>query len=360
MKKTLCSALLLLALAPCAFAAAPKLTDYEHHFYTPESLAYMAKLDPEGYPYYDTEKKILYVAKGISFNLGSTPSGYDIVEIGPERIKAMKKAGIDVAYLSHATNYEELSDRPGAVELAKSINNTVAKAVKKYPEYFRGTITLPVGNIEASLQEMDRCVNELGFRIWHTHSNYMGLGHLDDDKYRPLLKRAAELGIPVYVHPHVPGYDRIAEMGGAMAGAGFGYGVDVMTTVFRLIVKGVFDDIPNLRIIIGHMGEYFPYYIERIDNRFSYPTGGVSNNKHVPSYYFKNGQISFTTSGTTQLSTFKCAKESIGIDNILYGSDYPYEAPEDSVNYVKNLPLTEEERAKLYEGNGARLTGAAK
>ena len=67
MKKTLCSALLLLALAPCAFAAAPKLTDYEHHFYTPESLAYMAKLDPEGYPYYDTEKKILYVAKGISF-----------------------------------------------------------------------------------------------------------------------------------------------------------------------------------------------------------------------------------------------------------------------------------------------------
>lgn len=245
MRKFVLALFLVMVLAGAAFGdGAPRLTDFEHHFYTPESLEFMAKLDPKGYPYYDAEKKEMHVAAGVTVPLGSIPAGCDIEEIGPARIAAMTRAGIDVAYLSHSTGFEEISNLPGAVELARSINDTIAEAVKKYPDRFRGTITLPVGNVEEALKEMERCVKELGFRVWHTHSSYVGLGHLDDDKYRPLLKKAAELGIPVYIHPHVTSFDRINEMGGAVAGAGFGFGVDVMTTTLRLMVKGVFDDLP--------------------------------------------------------------------------------------------------------------------
>jgi predicted TIM-barrel fold metal-dependent hydrolase len=177
-----------------------KVIDLENHFSTP--LNKQALRQSTGYPRSEE-------GRGIGFFedtwIPEPPGEPDrkLADLGEGRIRAMDEAGIDIAVLSLLASGVEPLDPAVGVEVARDANDRLAAAVSAYPDRLIGTATVAVKATEEALRELERCVKELGFKIWFAHSNF-GDSYLDEPRYWPLLAKAEELGVPIYLHPTAP------------------------------------------------------------------------------------------------------------------------------------------------------------
>ena len=279
-----------------------------------------------------------------------------------ERVAVMDRYGIDTQIVSCAGGFERF-DTQTAIDVAQKTNNEFYEWGRQYPGRFMGYATLIPTSVEASIKELERCKSELGFKFWNTHSNFTST-YIDDDQYFPLLKRAAELNIAVYLHPGPPAIDRLNGVGPILSG-GLGYHVDTCITLVRLIGKGVFDRLPGLKVLLGHLGEAMPFMIDRIDSMSGHqpakpdsPAGGTSRpgNEHPVSYYFENN-IFVTTSGNFSRAAFNCTRERLGIYRMLFGTDFPIEDYGRSLDFLNSLSLTQVEREMLFYANAREIFG---
>ena len=335
-----------------------KKYDLEHHFYFPELIDHF-KTRTE-VPYIDTVSNIFYLREGIEMKIGldSLPdlpemknmTILDLLSLPIEaHLKDMDAQGVDVAVMSVSSGIEDLP-HDEAVYFARKANDTVAEMMKKYPDRIMGSAALPTPYVEDAITELERCIGELGFKYWHTHSNYLH-EHLYDPKFEPLLAKAEELGCAIYIHPTLSDDADMKGLGYLYPAAGIGFGQDVMKTTVRLVMDGVFDRHPNLKIIVGHLGEYIPFVLDRLDNRLSCIPEPAIKMKHKFSYYVQNGNILVTTSGNTSDEAFECTMKVFGIDKIMFGSDYGYEDFAEQVNFVKNQNISQEDKDKVWGGN---------
>ena len=325
-----------------------KLIDLEHHFYDQSTIDAMAAR--KGYPHYDEQADIIQWNELISMPQGLLLKR--LLNVGEARVAEMDKLGITTAVVSTAQGVEDL-DPSESVELAKKTNDAVYELTKRYHGRFLGSAILPSRDVEAACAEMERCVKELGFVCWHTHSN-LGPESLEDEKFLPLFKKAAELGIYIYLHPTLPQMESLGQYGFTLAGPGAGFTVDTMLSVLKLIVAGVFDKVPETKLLLGHLGEAIPFLLDRIDNRLNFLPNPSLKNAHKPSYYFRNN-IMVTTSGNMSPEAFACTQKVLGIENIMFGSDYPFEDPSHMVEFIESLPLSVPEREALYYKNAEKL-----
>jgi len=138
--------------------------------------------------------------------------------------------------------------------------------------------------------------------------------------------------------------------------AGWGFAVETSLHALRLIMSGVFDQFPDLIIILGHMGEGIPFYLQRIDNRYllQFKIGAVKEMRKLPSEYFKDNFV-ITTSGVAQQSSLQLSLEELGADRILYAADYPYESVDESVKFIDEAKTSDSDKHKIYHGNAERL-----
>jgi predicted TIM-barrel fold metal-dependent hydrolase len=330
-----------------------KRIDLENHFVTP--MWTKALQGNKGYPK-------VHPAKGLGFAadawLPLSDTGPKLAEVGEGRLKLMDAAGVDYAVLSLTSPAAEQFRVEISKRVAENANDVLAALMKQYPERFGGFAALAPKDPAWSVQELERCIKELGFSGWETHSNF-GDSHLDEEKYWPLLAKAQELDIPIYLHPAVPKIPELREFGMVLAGPTFGFGVEVSYTFMRMIVRGVFDKFPNLKMIMGHYGEAFPFLVDRVDRAYmqghSTPNPGIGpGSKELASYYVKR-HLWVTTSGNYLPAAFVCSRDGLGMDRILLGTDFPYEDMSDCMSYLAGLPLTEDEKAKLYETNARAL-----
>lgn len=325
-----------------------RLIDFENHFYdvsVPEALA--NRVTP---PMYNKETDIITWYNDINMPQGKLMP--PLLNVGDERVKLMDELGIDTAVISCSPGAETL-DKEESVIACKATNRALYEVTKKYPGRFLGSAILPVKDIDESVKELEKCVKEYGFVAWHTHSNY-GDTSPDDIQYRVLFNKAAELGIYVYLHPQLTNNPRLKGYGFGLAGPALGFTLDTLTSISRLILSGIFDEIPDLKIVLGHLGEAMPFLLDRMDNRIRLIPNDPIKNKELPSYYFKKN-IMVSVSGNMSPAAFKCTKDVLGIDNIVFATDHPFENAKDMVEFVKNLSLTEEEREKLCFKNAEKL-----
>jgi predicted TIM-barrel fold metal-dependent hydrolase len=127
----------------------------------------------------------------------------------------------------------------------------------------------------------------------------------------------------------------------------------------RLILSGAFDAFPGLKVVLGHYGEGLPFFMQRMNWAFERPhakadKGAVVSLNHKPSDYFLSNYL-VTTSGNYLPAAFKCTREALGIDRIMFGTDYPYEDLDECSAFLNGLDLSAEEENLLYEGNATRL-----
>ncbi|MCL2493235.1 MAG: amidohydrolase family protein [Clostridiales bacterium] len=330
-----------------------KLYDLENHFYdlaTVEALA-----NRKGYPYYDKTHKVIRWTEQITMAFDAIHD--KLVDVGEGRLATMDRVGITTAVISPSQALEEL-DPSESVGLTKKNNDTVYEMTQRYPGRYLGSAALPVKDVSAACKELERCVRELGFVCWHTHSNYTDAA-ANDERFVPIFETAAELGVYVYLHPTLPTYNGqiyagLGDFDFTLAGPGAGFTVDTMLTTLKLIASGLFDRVPKTKLVIGHFGEAIPFLLDRIDNRLSFMPNPKLRNQRKPSDYFRDN-IYVTTSGNMSAAAFRCTRDVLGIEKIIFGSDYPYEGIDAMTDFVKNLELTEEERELLFFKNAEKL-----
>jgi predicted TIM-barrel fold metal-dependent hydrolase len=333
-----------------------KRIDFEAHFYTPKYVETMYR--NKGYPRFAEDEKTKGRRLWYNPEVGQPFAEFllnDLLDLGSERLKKMDRCGVDVQMLSlSAPGLEQLEPNTGAA-LAKSANDALFEVIRKYPDRFMGYAALAPKNPEAAADEMERCVKELGFKGWNTHSNY-GDSYLDDKKYWPIIGLCERLGVPIYVHPTVPAIAQVKGYGFALAGAPFGFGLETELCMMRLIYSGVFDAFPTLKIILGHLGEGLPFILKRIDWAYVKPfdPSARPNLARMPGQYVRDN-VYVTTSGNYYGPAFKCTYDALGIDRILLGTDYPYEDPEECIEFVEGLPISREDKEKIYSGNARQL-----
>ncbi len=236
---------------------------------------------PEGKPlvialeehYYDPE-----VAKTFDGPEGRAPEiRRRLDDLGELRLKEMDEAGIDVQVLSHGAPSTQRLDAPTAVRLARDANDRLAKVIAARPDRFAGFAALPTPDPKAAATELDRAISELGFKGAMVHGLTNGV-FFDDKRFWPIFERAQALDVPLYVHPAAPHsavvdayYKDYVKDFPAILNAAWGFTVETATQGIRLVLSGVFDAYPDLKIILGHMGEGLPFLLWRIDHALSRP-----------------------------------------------------------------------------------------
>jgi predicted TIM-barrel fold metal-dependent hydrolase len=281
-----------------------------------------------------------------------------LLDIGAGRIAEMDAAGVDVAVLSLTAPGVEQLEPAAATKLARQANDDLAEAIGKYPGRFRGYAAVSPKDPESAVKELERAVKELGFIGWKTHCNY-GDSYLDEKRYWPLLAKAEELDIPIYLHPTVPMIKEFWTYGLALAGPSFGFGAETCLTMIRLIMSGAMDAFPKLKVVIGHYGEGLPFLLDRLDfaANFSHVAGDAGAFvalKRKPSEYLRDNTW-VSTSCNYLPAAFNCSREAMGMERIVFGSDHPYGKMDECLAFLGGRGLSEAERELLYEKNAAQL-----
>lgn len=333
-----------------------KKIDFEAHFMTEAFMNVMR--DNKGFPRYQkddaTQIRHACFSEGVSLKLVDRIRD-GLLDLGEERLRHMDAVGIDVQLLSlNAPGFEQF-EASVATAMAKQTNDLLAEVIKNYPSRFMGFAALaPQRPLEAAA-ELERAVKDLGFKGWNTHSNYAGT-YLDDTEYWPILEKAEELDALIYLHPTIPAISPLWKYGFALAGAPFGFGFDAAMCTMRLILSGVFDKFPKLKIMLGHYGEALPFLLTRIDWAYNRPPD-LTNRPRLarkPSDYLKEN-VFVTTSGNFFEPAFMCTLQALGIERIFLGTDYPYEKMDETVQFIESLPISSGDKEKIYYLNAGNL-----
>jgi predicted TIM-barrel fold metal-dependent hydrolase len=282
-----------------------------------------------------------------------------LLDIGAGRIAAMDEASIDFQVLSLAAMGFDALDAATARPLARDVNDELAAAIRAHPDRLGGFATLALKDPAGAAVELERCVTRLGFPGALVNGTTGGL-FLDDPRFLPVFEAAVHLGVPIYLHPAPPPepvrqayFSGLGEAGQLLSIAGWGWHAETGLHTLRLIVSGLFDRLPALQLIIGHMGEGLPYALARSSAVLSRAT---PKPRQPAADYFKSN-IHITTSGYFTQPPLTCAIEVVGIDRMLFSVDYPFSPNTRGRAYLDSLAgtLSSDDLAKLTHRNTERV-----
>lgn len=276
-------------------------------------------------------------------------------DLGDYRIAAMDDVGTTMQVISP----QQILQRPTlseAIGLAKKRNEEFAELIAKHPDRFVGFGCLPLQDPKAAADELERAVKQLGFKgtMIRAIPNYE---KLDQEKWWVLWERAADLGVPIYIHPTDPAPEFLKMYDGRpeLLGSTYAWGVETATHAMRVLSSGVFDAFPKAIMMLGHLGEGIPILLGRMDREW----GNVlpeyrKAKKDKLSAYFKENVV-ITTSSLYYPEALLCAIAAIGIDRVLYSDDFPnYWPGRKALDHFEATPMSDAEREKIYHLNAER------
>ena len=277
-------------------------------------------------------------------------------DLGDWRIREMDEAGIDVQVLSMAGNVLYQMDPDSAAKMATGINDRLNEAVRKHPDRFQAFAALPTTNPKAAADELERCVTKYGFKGAMTHGLTQGQ-FLDDPKFWPIYERAAALDVPIYMHPAEPHkavvdvyYKDYLKTFPGIISAPLGYTVETAVQGVRMVLSGVFDKYPKLKIILGHMGEGLPFLLWRIDHTLKNPGNAPIEFREIFCEHFY-----ITTSGFFSDPALLCSMMEMGADRIIFSVDWPWGNNKEGADWLHRMSISAEDKAKIFAGNVENL-----
>lgn len=280
-------------------------------------------------------------------------------DFGPLRLAEMDAGGIDLQVLSQMSPATDALEGSLAIEVAREANDRMAAAVAEHPDRLSAFAALPTSEPKAAADELERAVKSLGFK-GAMINGLPGGNFMEGRAYWPIFEQAQALGVPVYLHPAEPpaavrqayfdGFDPAVSQ--LLATGGWGWHIETGLHSLRLILGGVFDQFPDLRIIIGHMGEALPFMIARADTRLN-PVSGLK--RPLKDYFHENFYI--TTSGFFTYPPLLCALMVVGADRIMFSVDYPFSTNDVGRAFLDSAPISPEDREKIAHRNAEELMG---
>ena len=287
----------------------------------------------------------------------------NLLDFREKRIGIMDQYNIQMMILSlNAPAVQAIHEPKRAIEISVRSNDVLAEEVNRLPDRFAGLAALPMQSPEVAIEELERCVKDLGF-IGILVNGFSQIDdpesavYLDLPQYRDFWKKVEELDVPFYLHPRnpLPSDARIYDGHPWLLGPTWAFGQETAVHALRLMCSGLFDDFPNLKIILGHMGEGLPFNLWRVDNRNAWVNEPPSYpaKKTISHYFQENFYI--TTSGNFSTPALLTTMLEVGVDRILFSTDYPFEAVSHAANWFDNLDISENDMKKIGRENSKML-----
>lgn len=290
------------------------------------------------------------------FQLTREPLHRRLLDLDNERLKIMDENQVAMHLLSLTAPGVQQFDADTATGLATLANDRLAEAIGRHPTRFAGLASFAPQNPARAVREIDRAISRLKLNglIVNSHTNGE---YLSDPKYWPILEAAAALKAPIYIHPRAPSPGMAAPYREHHLEHGvWGYQAETGLHGVKLIVSGVFDRFPDLRIVLGHMGEGIPYWLYRFGHSHQVTQAFMDRPKlqlRADEYFKRNFYV--TTSGVNWLPPLKFCLEVLGVDNVMWAIDYPYEQTPESVAWLNASALPPETLEKVFHRNAERV-----
>jgi aminocarboxymuconate-semialdehyde decarboxylase len=240
-----------------------------------------------------------------------------------------------------------------ALELARMVNDAMARIVRERGNRFAALATLPMNAPEAAVAEFDRAFDKLGFRGAMLFSNINGVA-LSDARFWPLYEHAHERNAVLYIHPSFPvGVEAMTEFWLTPL---IGFTFDTTLAAAKIVFSGVAERFPGIRWALCHLGGAIPYLAERLDRGYYAFSECRQNISKPPSEYLKGFYYDTVNFDPAAL---RLALEFAGADHILAGSDYPHQigSLKQMVSSIECLDIPEAAKSAIRCQNAARLLG---
>jgi aminocarboxymuconate-semialdehyde decarboxylase len=268
------------------------------------------------------------------------------------RLAEMDIAGVDVQLLSTTLpGVEMFDDGDFGSGLARAANDEIASIVSEYPERFLGMAALPLQDPAAARAELKRAHDELGFPAAALYTNVAGR-MLDDPSLEldALFELAERLDIPLFLHPTYPVVAPYVQDANLIPIVGFMLDTTLATT--RLIFSGLLAQHPGLKLVVHHLAATLPFLIRRMDYESGRMPDGWARIGEAPSASFKRLWVDAVNPDP---SAIRMAREVLGLDRLLFGTDHPFWDPNDAMRTARSLEWPPDELLALLGGNAAHL-----
>jgi 5-carboxyvanillate decarboxylase len=296
------------------------------------------------------------------FFLGTTPRATQLVQriqdLGERRLADMDASGISKQVVFVTAPGVQVFDAATAVSLSRDLNNQLLQETRKHPDRYAALAAIAPQDPAEAVKELQRAISR-GFKGAVINSHTQGQ-YLDEPKCWEIFAAAEALDAPLYLHPNTPPPAMIGPfLPRGLDGAIYGFAVETGLHLLRIIVAGVFDRFPRLKIVVGHLGEGLPFWLFRLDfmhrsmvasNRYE----GAKPLNHPLSHYLKSN-VWVTTSGMQWAPAILFCQQVLGADRVMYAMDYPYQFVPEEVKVTDELPISQEDRRKLYQLNAERV-----
>jgi len=277
-----------------------------------------------------------------------------LLDIAEGRLAEMDSNGVDMHLLSLTVPGVQMFAPANAVAFARLSNDRLSDSVRRHPTRFAGLASFAPQDPPAAAKEMERAITSLKLNGFLVNSHTQN-GYLDEERFWPILEAAEALGAPLYIHPRAPSDGMAAPFRDyRMEGSIWGYGMETGTHAVRLMLSGVLDRFPRLRIVLGHMGEALPFWLWRLDYMASPGSRSDLRNQLKASEYLRRN-FAITTSGLEDPLVLRLCVDKIGIDNVMWAIDYPYQPTPPAVAFLESAPLAAADLQRVAHANAERI-----
>jgi aminocarboxymuconate-semialdehyde decarboxylase len=273
-------------------------------------------------------------------------------------LEAQQDAGVDATLVSQPIHELRHMDRNQQLDTVRKVNRYIASLQNKHPTIYGMASAVPHGD-DAFLREWERAIREDGLKGAWILSSLPG-HYPDDDDCLPFFQLATELDVPVVIHPPSVGFgeERLKDY---RLASSVGRPMDNALAIARLIVRGIFEKFPKLKLVGTHLGGGICEMIGRMDYAYNlqdeaYFLGSYEPMliKHPPSHYLK---MMYLESTCYHPPAARCAFETVGPDHFIFGTDAPplKVLKKQGVAVIKQIGLTAADENKVYYENARRL-----
>jgi aminocarboxymuconate-semialdehyde decarboxylase len=228
-------------------------------------------------------------------------------------------------------------------------NEEMAGAQRKYPGRLWASAAIPLQDTRTAIEVLEHAITKLGLMGANLPGSVGGDARIDAERLEPFYARVEELGIPLFLHPtDVVFQDMLEGYNGALH-LSLGRVIEVSVAASRLILSGLMERHPKLKIVLSHTGGALPYQSGRMDKN----TKAAGLPRPVSSYMKRM----YTDTVSPHSAGMKFAIEYYGIDNVMYGTDYPCWDPATCLRLIEELHLSPADKQKLFYDNARRILG---
>lgn len=321
----------------------PLTIDCQSHLFCPDIVEIMERRQDDPLVYRQGGDR--YVKMG-DWHRKILPNHMDVAA----KLADMDAAGIQTTALSVNDPGPEWFGSAGPA-VARTMNDFVAGIVREHPARFFGLCVLPLQDMDAAMLELNRCANELGMKGILLYTNLAGR-FPDEPPFRPLFARAVELDLPVLLHPAKPvtidavkGYEMTSSLGNMF---------DDTIGLTRIIMSGILDQHPKLKLVCPHLGGTLPFIIGRLDHQTQVLKRGPKYLTRKPSEYLRQVWLDIVS---PLPAAMRFCYDMLGAERLLYSSDHPWVDPRLIRDGLSSLNLPRADEARILGGNARQLFG---